>query len=157
LTYISAIHLAYRWSIRLKPVTPFHHARVSIKKIKVSTKKNKIKYRNNEIIAITQKDRKNPTNIKNICRDVRMGESPTTTHTPGEIPAPLADLADLDPNSVRFQTLSAFLYYWADAVNSIDSRTLASLHGAQLTNSLAGLDALRSYAPSRQTPSPRKS
>jgi len=24
-----------------------------------------------------------------------MGESPTTTHTPGQTPAPLADLADL--------------------------------------------------------------
>jgi len=34
-------------------------------------------------------------NRKNICRKVRMGESPTTTHTPGETPAPLADLPDL--------------------------------------------------------------
>ena len=46
-----------------------------------------------------------------------MGESPTTTHTPGETPAPLADLADLvdladlAPNSVQFLTLTAFLYY----------------------------------------------
>jgi len=35
---------------------------------------------------------KNSKNIKNIGREVRMGESPKTTHAPGETPAPLADL-----------------------------------------------------------------
>ena len=41
-----------------------------------------------------------------------MGQNPTTRHTPGETPAPLADLADLAPNSVQFQTLTAFLHYY---------------------------------------------
>jgi len=30
-----------------------------------------------------------------------VGDNPTTSHTPGEPPAPLADLADLAPNSVK--------------------------------------------------------
>jgi len=59
-------------------------------------KKIKIKYRNNENIAITQKNMKN---CKNICRKLRMGESPTTTHTPVETPAPMADLAYLQSSA----------------------------------------------------------
>jgi len=50
-------------------------------------------------------------NMKNIGRGKEVGEKPTTSHTPGETPAALADLADLTPNSVQFQILTAFLYY----------------------------------------------
>ena len=38
---------------------------------------------------------KNRKDMKKIGREREDGENPTTTHTPGETPAPLADLAHL--------------------------------------------------------------
>jgi len=49
---------------------------------------------------------KNFKNIKKSGRGKEVVEKPTTSHTPGETPAPLADLAALAPNSVQFQTLT---------------------------------------------------
>jgi len=42
-----------------------------------------------------------------------MAENSTTTHTPGETPAPQADHADLSDlqSSVQFQTLALSFYY----------------------------------------------
>jgi len=45
--------------------------------------------------------------MKNIGRGKEVWEKPTTLHTP----ALLAGLADLAQNPVKFQTLTALLYY----------------------------------------------
>jgi len=54
---------------------------------------------------------KNFKNMKNIGRGKEVWEKPRTSHTPGETPAPLADLA---PNPVQFQALALSLYYSPD-------------------------------------------
>jgi len=54
---------------------------------------------------------KNFKNRKTIGRGKEVWKKPTTSHTPGETPAPLADLADLAPTSVQVQTLALSLYY----------------------------------------------
>jgi len=56
---------------------------------------------------------KNFKSMKTVGRGKEFGQKPTTLHTPGETPAPLADLATPAPNSVLFQTLTPSLYYYA--------------------------------------------